>query len=51
MSRLLDPKDKSGRFPFDYKPAAATDIRETFRKAREKIESQKTKVCQLKRKP
>lgn len=30
MSRLLDPKGKDGKYPFDYKSSAATDVRETF---------------------
>ena len=47
MSRLLDPKDKRGEFPFRYTPAAATDVKETFRKARERIEAEAKRQAEV----
>jgi hypothetical protein len=32
MARLLDPKPPRGKYPFAYTSAAATDIRETFKR-------------------
>ena len=52
MSRLLDPK-KNGEFPFKWVPSASTDVRETWAKARAKLEAEKqTKaiVREIKRK-
>ena len=34
MSRLFDPRRKDGTFPFEWVPAAATDIRKTFERVR-----------------
>lgn len=33
MAKLLDPK-KNGRYPFQYRKAAETDVRKTFERAR-----------------
>ena len=45
MNRLMDPMDKRTRkFPFVYVPAAATDVRVTWAKAR--IEAQAKQEAQ-----
>lgn len=36
MNRLLDPRRPDGTFPFHYVPAEKTDVRETWRRARER---------------
>lgn len=35
MSRLLDPK-KDGKYPFEYRNSASTDVRATLEKARQR---------------
>lgn len=37
MSRMLDKKDESGRFPFAYTNADGTDIRRLFKRIRREI--------------
>lgn len=57
MSNLLDPRDKkTGKYPFVYRSAAATDISATFarirREQREQAEAEQertVKVRQLKK--
>lgn len=44
MSRLGDPMNKDGSFPFKWTPSHNTDVRETWRKAREKQEAEAAKV-------
>ena len=35
MSRLLDPK-RDGKYPFEYRNSASTDVRQTIEKARQR---------------
>ena len=38
-AKLFDLPDKSGRYPFHYRSAAQTDLAETFRRERERLEA------------
>lgn len=44
MSRLLDPKDKDGKFPFEYRDSTNTDVRKTWDLARRKQQADAAKV-------
>ncbi len=39
MSRLFDLPDEHGRYPFEYRSAARTDVAETFKRERERLEA------------
>ena len=47
MSRLLDKPLPDGSYPFKYKSAAATDLRETFERIRKQQEQRKSEVTTL----
>lgn len=40
-ARLFDPRKKDGTFPFEYIDSANTDVRETIRRARERLERER----------
>lgn len=42
-TRLFDPPDKHGRYPFAYRSAARTDVAETFRIERERLKAEARK--------
>ena len=50
--RLLDKK-VNGEYPFQYRSAAATDVKKTWEEARKRMEEEKAKrakiVCEIKR--
>jgi hypothetical protein len=41
MKYLLDPKDKTGRYPFRWVPSGETDLRATFARIRAEQEARK----------
>lgn len=46
MSRLLDKK-VNGQFPFNYRPAAATDVKQTWAEAKKRMEAEKAKRAEI----
>ena len=40
MARLMDPRKPDGSFPFDYKPAAQTDVRQTIEREKRRLQEQ-----------
>lgn len=49
MSRLMDKKNKDGKFPFEYVPAHATDVRATIERAKRRQADAPKQVVKLQR--